>query len=289
MASAPVLQGGFLRKPELLRGIIHSYDRDFYPLYKSDVLLSKFLTPTTSYKKPLASTTIIETLVKARDKVVASIMDGPKANDGDDGVPDPLAELCLDNHPTSNTEAKVVGKSCGWKRTRGNELRMEEDKRKRSMIVLPKTISVEVDGCNARKWVVTVLTNNGRKRGTPTVAIEATAGNFQQLFDIVQVQIAAGERRPRHGASRPPCEVRKSNSKGVYYNYKKCVVRPPSQGERFIIGVGLNPGLGLKVGLGLALGPRLPADAAAHKHVQRPVQVCVIPRGDQRRSHQWGG
>ena len=89
------------------------------------------------------------------------------------------------------------------------------------MIVLPKTISVEVDGCNARKWVVTVLTNNGRKRGTPTVAIEATAGNFQQLFDIVQVQIAAGERRPRHGASRPPCEVRKSISKGVYYNYKK--------------------------------------------------------------------
>ena len=210
MASAPVLQGGFLRKPELLQGIIHCYDRDFYPLYKSDVLLSKFLTPTTSYKKTLASTTIIETLVKARNKVVASILDGPKANDGDDGVPDPLAELGLEVPPTSKTEAKVVAR-----------LRMEEDKRRRSMIVLPKTISVEVDGCNARTWVVTVLTNNGRKRGTPTVAIEATAGNFQQLFDIVQVQIAAGERRQRHGASRPPCEVRKSNSKGVYYNYQK--------------------------------------------------------------------
>ena len=106
MASAPVLQGGFLRKPEALHGIIHSYDRDYYTLYKSDALLSKFLTLSTSCKKPLASTTIIETLVNARDKVVASILEGSKANDGDDDGPDPLAELGLEDTPTSNTATK---------------------------------------------------------------------------------------------------------------------------------------------------------------------------------------
>jgi hypothetical protein len=182
-----VLRGGFLAKPEVVTGIIEVHGMQFWRLAKQDSILNKFLTAGSLCKRPLANTSVIESLLMKRNDewhnrlaAFATATEEPMTT-----TDDCLESLKLDDNPTTPNKKEA-----------SSQKKKSPKAMRKVAHLMPGVATVELErktGSGAT-WKVTVLLENPLRQAP---AIEVTAVNLQVLLDEVEYEINDGETRPK--------------------------------------------------------------------------------------------
>jgi len=194
-----LLRGGFLKEPLIFPRVSQVAGKGFIPLWKTDPLLNRFLTPGSVNGRPLADCRVFGRILEARNLAqeaasasAEAAVDAAVAAAAQDI--DPVAVLGLDKKPTKKRKRKLGGN-------------LPRD-------FLPPFVGITVDTLARQEpWVLVVATASHRGA---CPAIEATAHNLQRLFEEVRhqlcevatAQLACGHGRepqqPRRQAQGPP-------------------------------------------------------------------------------------
>ena len=191
-----VLEGGFLKKAEVFPAQCVVGGVIFVTLWKSDPVLTNFLTQDCVKNRPLAKTNLIERLQACRDAAVAAALEPDGPDRAEDAEADKAGSLDLDD------EAEAVAASS------------RRRPKRRDFAMLPPTLAVTV-GTSDGPWELRVHTQNA----TCAVAIEATPENLQRLWDETQKELRSErDRRSKWGATQGDSAHFSSPTKGVSYH-----------------------------------------------------------------------
>jgi hypothetical protein len=183
-----VLRGGRLPEPLLLTGLRVVNGKQFVTLSKSNSVLNRFLSNSSTCKRPLAGTLVFEKLTKLRNdgyrQLLTQAASGP--GDGHEGQADLAALLDLDASP-----GVIVASSPG------DEPADQRRFRKRFVDQVPRTLTATMQQLGRVAWELTMLSEGGRKNP----AMEASAANFVALLEWVNADLNdEAVRRPQYGS-----------------------------------------------------------------------------------------
>ena len=177
-----VLRGGLLPKPVILTNVKFVGNRPFLLLWKGHPAICKFLTGLSSCKRPLANSSVFESLQSLRNCKFQLLVKQARASQT---VADPKEQVDLvDQLGLDAPEVKASPTKLGRP---VSALRLSSQ--------LPAFASVSYDHPDG--WEPVLLMEAGSK----APAMEATADNLQTLFALVALELAVGTtKRARHGA-----------------------------------------------------------------------------------------
>jgi hypothetical protein len=171
----------------LLTGLRIVNGTQFVTLSKSNCILNRFLSNSSSCKRPLAGTLVFEKLTKIRNdayrQLLAQTASGPV---DDQQEADPAAILDLDSSP-----GVIVASSPG------DEPATKRRFPKRLAVQVPLTLTATMQQLGRESWELTMLSECARKNP----AMEASAANFAALLEWVAADLNDEDvRRPKYGA-----------------------------------------------------------------------------------------
>ena len=197
------MRGGSCRDAIVLTGVMMVDDRRFLPLFKSSNDLSKFLTGTAASSRPLACTTVFETLQQLRNAKTDDMAFGRSSGTLAASEAVGGQALCLAAPPEDPCEALgfdaplVAGpdKTAPRCRKRAKACRSQ----------LPSIITVDFELSDGTMWNPAVMVDKANR----SAAIEITTDNLTTLSKVIGMQrascssvVGVGRRKTR--ASRAP-------------------------------------------------------------------------------------
>jgi len=185
-----VLRGGFLKTPAVLGGTVTVLNKPFVYLWRTAGTLQDFLSPAAAFKRPLKNCAVFDRLAALRNaefqKIKAALeREGEAAGDSQQSGKSEAwhDDLDLDDGPASSPDPKRP-------RKRGQKSKTEA-------ALMPKTVQVVYERPGKSPWEPILLLEPARR----AAAMEATAENFQILFDLVNYGLPAD--KAASGASSP--------------------------------------------------------------------------------------
>jgi hypothetical protein len=196
-----VLRGGGLVRPVVLTDLREVAGSLFVPLSLVNPLLHEFMTGRKASHRDLAKAQIIQALAQARN----AARDGALISLQNPGVP----------------EESFADKAGSLGFDQGTRIKRADRILRRSGATLAETAEVEVNLGGLPPWRPRVVLDAARC----TVAMEASAENFERLFEFAQLAPMHDRQRPDPKLARPPrgpAEAReyfhKSKQRWVQYN-----------------------------------------------------------------------
>jgi hypothetical protein len=188
LATELVLRGGRLQEPLLLTGLRVVNGKQFITLSKSNYVLNRFLSKSSSCKRPLAGTLVFEKLTKLRNdgyqQLLIQAASVPEDNQQEQA--DPTAILDLDSSP-----GIIVASSPG------DEPASKRRFPKRLAAQVHLTLPATMQQLGRESWELTMLSESARHNP----AMEASAANFAALLAWVEADLSdEGVRRPKYGS-----------------------------------------------------------------------------------------